>query len=62
MFCFVWTRSFQGQPGFNGRPGIEGLEVIRHDQISVSHLFRLELYRVKKIGGKKIRCAPDYNC
>lgn len=25
---FFWTRSFQGEPGINGLPGMEGLEVI----------------------------------
>lgn len=44
MLCFVWTWSFQGQPGINGRPGIEGLEVIRHAHIYVSHMTTSAVY------------------
>lgn len=46
MLCCFWTGSFQGQPGINGRPGIEGLEVIRHDQASVSHMTESTAYSV----------------
>lgn len=62
MLCFVWTWSFQGQPGINGRPGIEGLEVIRHDHIYQSHdhiscIFLLQLYRFQQIKEKVKLCS-----
>lgn len=63
MLCFVWTWSCQGQPGINGRPGIEGLEVIRHAHIYKSHdhigcIFLLQLYRFQQIKEKVKLCSP----